>query len=197
MIAGLLLRRSGMRFVLSLFGIMLLCAQVLAGELDFSFNSDALRLQYAHELAANGLRIDAGWLHNSDNGDVLHGGAHIVDLASSGRDKIEAGVGGRIVYTNGDLSGQDGFAVPIGGFVRYTPQAMNRLSVSGSLYYAPSILALGDMDKYQEYGIRVSYNVLREADVFLGARYVRGDYKDGLPDSRFDTGMHIGMTLRF
>ena len=186
-----------MRVVVALFGITLLCAQVLADELDFSFNSDALRLQYVYQMESSGLDIDGGWLHNTDNGDVLHAGVHLVDLASSGRDKIEAGIGGRFVYTNGDFSGQDGYAVPVGGFVRYTPQAMNRLSVSGSLYYAPSILALGDMDKYQEYTFRVSYNVLRQADVYLGARYVRGDYKKGAPDSRYDTGMHIGMTLRF
>ena len=186
-----------MRFVVSLVGITLLCAQVLADELDFSFNSDALRLQYVHALGSSGLNVDGGWLHNSDNGDVLHGGLHLVDLASSGRDKIEAGIGGRFVYTNGDISGQDGYAVPVGGFVRYTPQAINRLSVSGSLYYAPSILSLGDMDKYQEFSVRVSYNVLRQADVYLGARYVRGDYKKGAPDSRYDTGMHIGLSLRF
>jgi len=186
-----------MRFVVSLIGITLVCAQALGDELDFSFNNDALRLQYFHELAANGLSVDGGWLHHTDNGEVLHVGLHLVDLASSGRDKIEAGIGGRFVYTNGDSSNQNGYAVPIGGFVRYTPQAMNRLSFSGSLYYAPSILALGDMDKYQEFTFRVSYNVLRQADVYLGARYVRGDYKNGAPDSRYDTGMHIGISLRF
>jgi hypothetical protein len=186
-----------MRFVISLLGISFVCAPVFADEVDLSLNSDALRLQYVHEMASSGLSLDGGWLYNSDNGDVLHIGVHLVDLASSGRDKIEAGIGGRVVYTNGDRSKQTGVAAPIGGFVRFTPQAINRLSVGGSLYYAPSILAIGDMDKYQEYSIQVSYNVLREADVYLGARYVRGDYKKGVPDARFDTGMHIGMTLRF
>jgi hypothetical protein len=53
------------------------------------------------------------------------------------------------------------------------------------------------MTKYQEYTIRVGYNVLRKADVYIGARYVRGDYKGGIEDVRYDTGMNIGMTLRF
>ncbi len=186
-----------MRFTVSLVGITLVCAQVFADELDFSLNSDALRLQYIYETESSGLNFDAGWLHHTDNGDVLHGGIHLVDLASSGRNKIEAGLGGRFVYTNGDSSKQNGFAVPIGGFVRFTPQRMNRLSIGGSLYYAPDILAIGDMTKYQEYTIRVGYNVLRKADVYIGARYVRGDYKGGIADVRYDTGMNIGMTLRF
>ena len=186
-----------MRFVISLVGMTLACAQVFADQLDLSFNADALRLQYVYDVKSGGLNFDAGWLYNSDDGDVLHGGIHLVDLASSGRDKLEAGIGGRFVYTNGDLSKQSGFAVPIGGFVRFTPQAMNRLSLGGSLYFAPNILSLGDVKQYQEYTIRVSYNVLRQADLYVGARYVRGDYKKSVPDAYYDTGMNIGMTLRF
>ena len=186
-----------MRFVASLIGISLVCVQVFADELDLSLNNDALRLQYVYKVESSGLNLDAGWLHHSDNGDILHAGVHLVDLASGGRDKLEAGLGGRAVYTNGDLSGQSGFALPIGGFLRFTPMAINRLSVAGSLYYAPSILAIGDMDKYQEVTLRVSYNVLREADLYLGVRYARGDYEKDVPDTRFDKGMHVGMSLRF
>ncbi len=186
-----------MRLFVSLLGMSVLCAQVFADEADLSFNSDALRVQYVHELQAKGLNMDAGWLHHTDNGEVLHVGLHLADLAASGRDKLEAGLGGRIVYTNGDRSKQDGFGLPLGGFLRFTPQAINRLSIGGSLYYAPSILAIGDLDTYQEYSIRVSYNVLREADVYIGARYVKGEYDKGVPKSLFDTGMHIGLSLRF
>ena len=187
-----------MRFVVSLLGISVACAQVFADEVDLSLNADALRLQYVYELESTGLNFDGGWLHHTDNGDVLHGGVHLVDLASSGgRDKVEAGIGGRVVYTDGEFRNQSGFAAPIGGFVRWTPRAIDRLSVGGSLYFAPSILTLGDMDKYQEYTLKVSYNVLRQADIYIGARYVRGDYDKGAPDARFDTGMNIGMSLRW
>ncbi len=186
-----------MRFIASLLGISVVCLQVFADELDLGLNSDSLRLQYVHEMQSSGLSTDAGWLYNSDNGDVLHVGVHLVDLASSGPDKIEAGIGGRVVYTDGEISDQSGFAAPIGGFVHFIPQQIDRLSVRGSAYFAPSILAIGDMDKYQEYSIRVSYNVLRQADLYVGARYVRGDYKHGVPDARFDSGMHVGMHLKF
>lgn len=187
-----------MRLVVSLLGMSFACAQVLADEVDLSLNSDALRLQYVYEMESTGLNFDGGWLYHSDNGDVVHGGIHLVDLASSGgRDKIEAGIGGRIVYTDGEVSNQSGFSVPIGGFARYTPRAIDRLSVSASLYFAPSILTIGDMDQYQEYALKVSYNVLRQADVYIGARYVRGDYDNNVPDVHFDTGMNIGISLRF
>ena len=187
-----------MRRFLALAGMCLLCTQVFATqEFGLRFSDDQLEISYRNMLEGSNLAFDAGWLHHTDNGDVLHAGIHIVDLASSSRNQLEAGLGGRFVYTNGDLSGQDGYGFPVGGFVRFTPQRMNRLSLFGSLYYAPDILSLGDMDNYREYTLRIGYNVLRQADIYIGARYVRGEYDDGLPDVRFDTGMHIGMTLRF
>ena len=136
------------------------------------------------------------WNHIRSKRCVVTGGAgfvgsHLVDAL------LEAGLGGRFVYTNGDVSGQDGYGFPVGGFLRFTPQRMNQLSLFGSAYYAPDILSIGDMDSYREYTVRVAYNVLRQADIHIGARYVRGEYDGGSPDARFDTGMHIGLTLRF
>ena len=52
------------------------------------------------------------------------------------------------------------------------------------------------MDRYEEYSVRVGYNVMREADIYIGARYVKGKYDDA-GDARYDTGMNIGVTLRF
>jgi len=113
-----------MRLVMSLLGMSFLCVQVLADELDLSLNANALRAQYFHEFETNQLSVDGGWLYHEDNGNAVHVGLHLIDIASSGRDRVEAGIGGRIVYTNGDSSRQNGFAVPLGGFVRVTPRAM-------------------------------------------------------------------------
>ena len=40
------------------------------------------------------------------------------------------------------------------------------------------------------------YSVTRQADVYLGARYVRADY-DNRPSTFFDTGLDLGFNLRF
>jgi hypothetical protein len=184
-----------MRCVLSCIGV-LLCAQANADLVDLSFNSDALRLQYAHEFKSNSMNLDAGLLTNSDTGDVVHVGFYVAGEASSGSNPVTAGVGVRLVYSNGDLSNQSGFALPIGGFVRYSPRKANRLAIDGQAYFAPNILSLGDAEKYQDYTLRFSYNVIHAADIYIGARYVRGDYKNSSA-ARYDTGMHIGATVRF
>jgi hypothetical protein len=185
-----------MKIYLSLLGLTLCCAQAVADVVDLGFNSDAARLQYVHDLRSNSLKLDGGWLHHSDNGDVVHVGLHLADMASGGRNPVQAGLGGRVVYTNGDLSNQDGFAIPIGGYVRYTLPRLNRVSIGGEIYFAPEVLSLGDAEKYEEYAFRVSYNLMREADIYIGARYVKGEYKKA-KDARYDNGMHIGMNLRF
>ena len=186
-----------MRLIVSLLGISFLCAQVLADEFDLSLNANALRAEYFHEFDSNVLNLNGGWLYHTDNGNVLHVGLLFSDLATQGPTKVRAGLGGRVVYTNGFTSNQTGFALPLGGFVKVTPQAANRLSIAGSVYYAPNILSVGDMTKYQEYTVRIAYNVVRQADVYIGARYVRGDYKSTTPKDLYDTGMNIGMALRF
>jgi len=127
-----------MRVLLTMLGMALMYAQASADSIDLSFNSDALRLQYLHEFQSK-VNLDAGWLHHSDNGDVLHVGFHISDLASSGTNPLTAGVGVRLAYSNGDLSNQKGFAVPIGGYVRFTPNNANRLAVIGEAYFATSM----------------------------------------------------------
>lgn len=184
-----------MRRVISLLGMALFCLPVAADEVDLGFNSDALRVVYIHEFKSNALEIDGGWLHHTDNGNVVHVGLNLSDMASNSKELV-AGLGGRLAYQNGDGSKQSGLSVPVGGFLFFTPQRFNRLTLGAAAYFAPSVLSLGDAEKYQDYTVRVGYNVMRQADIYVGARYVKGEYKNA-PDSYYDTGMHIGLTLRF
>jgi hypothetical protein len=182
--------------ILPALGMAFFCLPLMADEVDLGFNSDALRAIYLHEFRSNALELDGGWLHHSDNGNVLHVGLNLSDIASGGSKDLVAGLGGRIAWHNGDKSKQDGFSVPVGGFLFYTPPRINRLTFGAALYFAPSVLSIGDADKYQDFMVRAAYNVLRQADIYIGARYVKGEY-DNAPDAYYDTGMHIGLTLRF
>ncbi len=184
-----------MKIFLSLVGV-LLCAQLFADEINVSINSDAARLGYKHDFRANDLQLGGGWLYDQDKGSVGHIDLNLVSEASEGNTPVKAGLGGRFSYFDGDLNNQSGTALGIGGFARYTLPRYNRISIGGHLYFAPDVLSFGDGEQLIDAEVRVSYNVLRQADVFLGARYVQGEYKNAA-DVKFDSGVHIGINLRF
>lgn len=179
-----------------LLAALVIASPVRAGELDLSLNDDAVRLAYAWPARGDKLQLDAGLLHQQDLGEVVHFGLHLVDFASDGPNPLRAGLGGRLYYTNSDTAFDDELTLALGGFVNYTLPDYNRFSIGARLYYAPEILTFGDSEEFIELDARISYNVLRDADVFLGARYIGIEFEGG-GKLRLDTGLHAGIQLRF
>lgn len=178
----------------------LLSAPAWAGELDLSVNDDAARLAYAWKTPSDNLRLDAGWLHHQDRGDVINLGLHLEGAASSGTNPVVGGLGGKVFYIDPDQVGFDAIVLGVGGFLRYTLPRYNRFNIYAHAYYAPDVLAFGDGKQYREVEARIGYNVLREADVFLGVRYSNAEFDLsglGTPDITMDNGLHVGIQLRF
>ncbi len=185
-----------MRFVFALLAAGLLCAQVVADEIDLSFNSDALRIIYFHDLKDSRLNIDGGWLDHGDNGSAAHISVILRGFASEGANPIRSGLGGRLAFVDGDLSAQSGYGLSVGGFMSYTLTRYNRITLTGAAYFAPDVLTGSGLEKYQDYTFRFGYRFMRDAEIYLGARYVKGDF-DAAPSVEFDDGAHIGFNIKF
>jgi YfaZ precursor len=165
-------------------------------ELQLDLNGDALRLSLAREIPARGLLLEGGVLHHQDNGDVLHLGLLVNGDAGARDASTEAGLGVRLAALDGDGQDREGWAVAIGGQLRYALPQFDRFTLGLSGWYAPDILSGGDAEAYTDVTGRLGYAITRQAEVYVGARYVRGEYEKG-PDAYFDTGLHIGIGLRF
>ena len=185
--------------------ISVLCAVLLsaigsahADSLELNLNNDAVRLTFSWDARDDKLTFDAGWLHHQDTGNVAHAGLHLVDFAASGPSAPEVGIGGRLFYIDADTgpSSAQGGALGLGGFFRYSFPQANRFGIRGHLYFAPDVVAFGDTERYMEAALGVSYNVLRDADVYIGYRYVKAEFSD-TPDLTLDTGLHVGLRLSF
>lgn len=185
-----------MRYLTGLALAMLLCANAWADEINLSFNSDAVRAFYVHDFARRDLQGELGFANNSDKGYVVNASLFVSGFASDGVNPLQAGLGARAAYVDGDFSGQSGFPLAVGGFVQYTLPAYNRLSVRADAWYAPDILSLGKLDKYEDYTVRVQYNLLKQADVYVGARYLKAEFDNG-SQATFDNGLHAGLRFRF
>jgi hypothetical protein len=186
-----------LRRILPVATLLVVSAPALAASgLDLNLNNDAVRMTVDFDLS-NNLVADASWLHHQDRGNVAGGGLHVTGDATGGRDPVRAGLGGRLLWADSSVGGEDdGIALPIGGFVTYTIPQYNRFVVGGSVYYAPDVLSFGDMTKYQEFNAWGGYSVLRQGQVYLGVRSIKADFKRS-PSVTFDTGLHFGLRLRF
>lgn len=172
------------------------CSAALGEEVNLSFNSDALRIIYDHSLSEGNAVLDGGWLYNSDSGHMVHAGLALAGDAATGRYPVRGKLGLRLGWFDGDESSQSGGAVAVGGGLAYTLPRYNRFTISGSAWFAPEITSFSDAEEYRELEARIIYGFLRQADVFVGARYIRVDYDAG-GKVLFDTGMHLGVAMRF
>jgi hypothetical protein len=167
-----------------------------AAGLDLSVSDKAARAIVDFELS-NNLVVDGSILHHQDRGEVYGAGLHVVGLATGGPQPVKAGLGGRLLWVNSDVGARDdGFVLPLGGWVTYVVPDYDRFTLGGSLYYAPDVLSFGDASRYTEYNFWGAYDVTRQAKVYLGVRGIEADF-DGSSSQRLDTGLHVGMKLRF
>lgn len=166
-----------------------------AVEADLNVNDKAARLTVGAPIG-NNILVDGSWLYHADNGHVVSAAGHITG-AASGVDPLRAGLGLRLSWISNDReSEEDGMALGLGGFVRYTLPQYDRISFGGTLYYAPEVLSFSDVDEFYEFGVTAGYSVIKDADVYLGWRTMKADFKnDGT--ERMDTGFHIGLRARF
>ncbi|MEM7764204.1 MAG: YfaZ family outer membrane protein [Pseudomonadota bacterium] len=186
--------RSAGSLVLTL--ALALTATGHAAELDLNLNDDAARLSFASDITARNLRFDLGWLHHQDRGDVVNVGLHLTGEASPGANPVIGGLGGKIFVIDPDALNVDAVVLGIGGYLRYTMPQYDRINVYAHAYIAPDVLSFGDGDRFHEVEARIGYNVLREADVYIGLRNISANFDNGA-ELTVDTGLIAGIQLRF
>lgn len=185
-----------MRASVVLAGLLWASAGAMADEFNLSLNTDSFRAEYARPFSSRPLQWDMGWLHHTDNGDALHASLHVTGKMREGGAPVTGGVGLRLAYTNGDASNQTGYGLALGGFAKYVFPRYDRFSLRGHAYYAPGVLSGNDLDEYQDYAVQLAYNILREADAYVGLRYVSADYEEA-SSANYSTWFHVGMAYRF
>lgn len=167
----------------------------LAADADFSLTNESVKGQVNFFSAQSDMQVGAGYTYHEGSRHLINGEFHAQGQTALGNLPTTAGIGFRgLLWDDDDL---DGGGVGIGGFATVNIPTVPGLSFGGSAHYAPSILSFGDSDNVTDLEARVSYRVIRNADVYAGYRYVNTDLDDSHSDVDLDEGVLVGMKIFF
>ena len=167
-----------------------------ADNLDFNLASNAVAADFTVPLTSTGGEGDLGYLHHSGRADVAQAGFDLTGNASPVGSPAIFGVGVKAFYINPKFVDENGLALGIGGHFRYTWPTYNRFAIGGELYYAPNIVSFRNTDRYLQTSVRGAYQILRNADIYVGYRYITAAFGGG-PSVTLDSSIIVGMSLTF
>jgi len=176
----------------------LFCAQVSANTLDINLSEDVAQFEFTHPIAASsgygGSEVNFGFLYTTDDDVMGTLGFQIVDTAGSGSPGLDVGVG--VKAFSATFGTHEVLAAGIGGEVIYSPSAFPRAVLNIELHYAPDIVSFIDANRLFNYGVRVGYEVVSQAMVYVGYRHVQVEVGNNV-DIDIDNSGHIGLQLLF
>ncbi len=138
-------------------------------------------------------QFDAGLLFNEDDDYVINTGLHVIDVAGTKSPGVQLGVGGTAYFA--DIGASNGLALALGGQISFRPQNFNRINLSANFHFAPGIVSFLDAERFTEYGARLEYSLLPQADVFIGWTKIEMDV-DG-EELRAAKDTHLGIRISF
>lgn len=167
-----------------------------AANVDFNLASNAVAADFTANLTETGLEGDLGFMHHSDRADVADVGLDLSGNASPVGSPLIFGIGAKAFAISPKNLNENGLAVGVGGHFRWTWPTYNRFAVGGELYYAPNIVSFRNTDRYLQASVRGAYQVLRNADVYVGYRYITAAFA-GVSSVTLDSSVVVGMSLTF
>ncbi len=186
--------------ILATFLLILLSTTASAQRIDINLKQDSARFSYVTLVGGSTFgrtEMTTGILYNEDGNQVANVDLQVIDVAGSKTPGLELGVGPRFYYLKHDNTNSSGAAVALGGQLRYKLPNVQRTSLIGNLFYAPSITTTLDAENMYEFGLGVSYELLPTANVYLKYRRIRANFTKGIGVENIDSGTVVGMTFTF
>jgi len=170
----------------------LFAARAFANSADLALSNSSVEATYRANVA-DGISAAGSWLHHEDGIDIASAGIY-----GGGRQgQAGAFIGAKAFWIDAD--GPDGQGIAIGGALSY--ELFPRVTVEANAHYAPSVTSYKDIDNYQEWGARVTLQLLQSANVFAGFRDINVDINDGVAGHTREIdvvrGGYAGFTLYF
>lgn len=166
-----------------------------ASDFTLSLTDESAKAQFNTSVNRDELALGGGYTYHEGGRHILNLDVHAKGRTALGNLPTTAGIGLRGVAFDDD-DDLNGGALGIGGFAKVNLPNVPGLSLTGSLHYAPSILAFDDAEDMKNVELSVSYRVIRNAEVFAGYRFMDVDLDPG-KDLTLDEGGLIGISMFF
>jgi hypothetical protein len=189
----------------SLFALSIMAAcstAALADTVDINLRDTSAQFQYISSLGRDPLgktKFHVGVLYRNRNNMLGDFGLVVQDELGDNAPGFSVGVGikGVVAKVSGDtpLVNRTS-AMALGGLVRYSPPATQRLGVVGEIYLSPNIVTFGDANRYVESNVRAEYEVIPQAVAYVGYRRIEFGINNR-PNEILDEGVNIGVRISF
>lgn len=160
-----------------------------ADEIDLAFSNDTAKLKYSRSgIISERSQVNLSYFHHQDGADMFDVDLLVGDASSANQLLI----GGKFFYaSDNDLDGT-GLALGFSG----SASLAHKLYLKGHVFYAPSVTSFNDLENYQEFEIRLTYQIIPEAEVSLGYRNAEFDVDKG-GNVEIQNNAFLALTLNF
>ena len=185
---------SAVARLVSLSAMLASPAALAGGSLDISLADDSARIGWDAARMDTGLHLNAALLHETDEGDMLNAGVHVVDVRNRQSD-LYIGAGANLYgFTNDDYNGG---AIGVGGFFRYNFPFNRNFGMSGHAYYAPPVVSFAEIENMFDADITLQYNLIPSAHLYTGFRMASLKLEERGGRFKLGEGLHFGLRLDF
>lgn len=171
----------------------------MARSFDINLASDAAQFKYGSNIGATNFgrtEMIIGFLYNEDDAYLGEVGLLVIDEAGSKTPGLELGVGPKFWFGGSDKADVDISGIGLGGQLRYKNFNVPRVIYGASLFYAPGIVSFMDASNILEYDLRVEYELLPTANVYVGYRNIEAEIKNRR-DAEIDQSVFVGLRFNF
>lgn len=170
---------------------------VQAASLDINVGNETVGLAYMGAFSNSELNVNISGMHHQDKQNVLTAGISVVEYVDR-----ESHIGlGANVYTF-DTPKIDGNGIALGGFFRQDLGFVPHLGLGAQAYFGPSIVSMDSADDFFDATVRLEYQLIQQANVYVGYRKIKVYLDDETKaktnsDGKIDNSWILGMRLVF
>jgi hypothetical protein len=182
--------------------LLIASTTVMADSIDITLRDTSAQFQYRTSMGRDALgktEFHVGALYVNKHNMMSDFGLLVKDELGGNAPGFSVGVGlkGLAAQVTGkNLVENNVSALALGGLVRYSPPEAHRLGIVGQVYFSPNIVTFGNADRYVESGVRIEFEVIPQAVVYLGYRRIGFGIK-AQPYAILDEGANLGVRISF